>query len=263
MKLPRKLDNILIGTLLATSVAIYSYFAYDIYKTEKWIRAEQDKIQAIVDAKKAEKREKQIRYEAAVAERDAAIVKPEDMVCVKDFPLPTTRDYLKARKLVNSVRDKDYKEVIATLKTPLEAIVYCTEILEYRGDMEIFGKRDYHASFKYIHENKKDDCDAGGVSPAAVLSDDGFPSYVAILSTPKVDIAHEVFIYKTENGKYSSIGINDSDCLFNYNSLEELKVDICKGLSRIHKDIVIYDLKKRYPDFIDNDINNDPDKLDY
>lgn len=262
MKLSRKLDNILIGTLLATSAAIFSYFGYNAYINEKWIRAEQAKTQAAIEAIKAEEIEKQRKYEAAVAERDTAIVKPEDMIPVKKFPLPTPKDYLKAKELVESLKDKSYKDVIAALKTPLEAVVYNVELLEYKSDVEVFGKRDYHASFKRIHKNKKDDCDGAAIAAAAVLSDDGFPAYVAILETPGVDVAHEVFVYKTENGKFSSIGINDTDCLFNYNSLGELRVEICKGLRHKHTKITIYDLGKRYPDFIDNDIDNDPQRLD-
>lgn len=263
MKLSGKLDNILIGTLLATSVAIFSYFGYDAYRNEKWLRAEQARNQAVIEAREAEEREKQRKHEAAVAERDASIVKPEDMIPVKNFPLPTPKDYLKAKELVENLKDKTHKEVVAVLKTALEAVVYNVELLEYKKDIETFGKRDYHASFKHIHENKKDDCDAGAIAAAAILSDDDFPPYVAILETPGINIAHEVFVYKTENGKFGSIGINDTDCLFNYNSLEELRIEICKGLEHKHTKITVYDLGKRYPDFIDNDKDNDPQKLDY
>lgn len=263
MKLPRTFENILIGTLLATSAAIFSYFGYKIYINEKWLRAEQARNQAAIEAREAEEREKKRRYEAAVAERDAAIVKPEDMIPVKNFPLPTQKGYFKAKELVESLKDKPHKEVVAVLKTALEAIVYNLELLEYKKDIETFGKRDYHASFKHINENKKDDCDAGAIAAAAILSDDDFPPYVAILETPDIKEAHEVFVYKTESGKFGSIGINDSDCLFNCDNLEELRVEICKGLKHKHTKITVYDLGKRYPDFIDNDKDNDPQNLDY
>jgi hypothetical protein len=158
-------------------------------------------------------------------------------------------------EIVHKVREsakKDYKSVIKELKTPLEAKLYCTKILEYKNDSVVYGKNDYWASFKYIHKNKKDDCDGGALAAAAILSDEGFPPYIAVLSKKETpDQAHAIFVYKTTGGKYCSIGINVLDCLFKCDSMEELTNALGYDYFQI------YNISKRFPDYIDNDRNND------
>lgn len=179
----------------------------------------------------------------------ASLIKPSKMITVEtdeSYPKDITKHVHKVRE----VAEKDYMSVIKELKTPLEAKLYCTKILEYKKDSVVYGKSDYWASFKHIHKNKKDDCDGGALAAAAILSDNGFPPYIAIISNAK-DV-HAVFVYKTTKGEYCSIGINYSDCLSGCKNIEELKCKLGKYTS-----IQIYDLSKRFPNYIDNDRNND------
>lgn len=197
--------------------------------------------------------------------KNAAKVKPGDMVSVEFDPSQESIVVADGRIIIKqedynrimSTKNKDYKTVIEELKTPLESLVYCRVILESKNDIEVYGKEDHHASFKHIHENKKDDCDGGAIATAAILSDNGFPPYVAILSNPGEKKSHEVFIFKTKKGEYCSTGKNISDYQL-YPNIEDLKEAIGRGLNKRYKEMVIYDLSKVYPDFIDNDKNNDP-----
>ncbi|MDP2908006.1 MAG: hypothetical protein Q8O03_08795 [Nanoarchaeota archaeon] len=181
----------------------------------------------------------------------ASLTKPSEMIAVET----DESDPQDITEIVHKVREaakKDYKSVIKELKTPLDAKLYCTKILEYKDDSVVYGKTDYWASFKYIHKNKKDDCDGGALAAAAILSDDGFPPYIAVLSKKETpDQAHAIFVYKTTGGKYGSLGINILDCFSGFNSIEE----IVKFLG--YDSFQIYNISKRFPDYTDNDRNND------
>lgn len=181
----------------------------------------------------------------------ATLTKPSEMIAVEtDESDP--QDITEIVHKVKEAAKKDYKSVIKELKTPLEAKLYCMRILEYEKDSVVYGKEDYWASFKYIHENKKDDCDGGALAAAAILSDDGFPPYIAVLSKETAPrSAHAIFVYKTKEGKYGSLGINILDCFSDWNSIEEI-------VSFLGYDsFQIYDISKRFPDYIDNNRDND------
>lgn len=184
----------------------------------------------------------------------ACLTQPSEMVAVETYPEP--QDITEIVHKVKEVAEKDYLTVIKELKTPLEASLYCTKIIEYENDIKVYGKKDYWASFKHIHKNKKDDCDGGALAAAAILSDNGFQPYIAILSGGVIpNQAHAIFVYKTTKGKYGSIGINSSDCKAGYDSIEDLVKDM--GFSSVQ----IYNISKVFPDYIDNDKNNDIRRL--
>ncbi len=204
----------------------------------------------------------------------ASLTKPSEMIAVgTDDPDP--QDITEQVHKVREAAKKDYKSVIKELKTPLEAKLYCTKILEYKPDSEIYGKEDYWASFKYVHKNKKDDCDGAAFAVAAILSDDSFPPYIAILSKESTpNEAHAVFVYKTTGGKYCSIGINVLDCLFKCDSMEELtnklgydsfeiyNISGYSGLEKLLRGVgfdsfQIYNIIKYLPNYVDNNKNND------
>ncbi len=181
----------------------------------------------------------------------------------RSYPLYTQKDKERIESRVLKIGKEDYKTVIKELKTPLEAMIYCTEVLKYESDEKVWGEEDYYASFKNIHQVKKDDCDGGALAAAAILSDNGFPPYIAILSNSDSNKnddnseAHAIFIYKTQEKKYCSIGINKEDFIQNAKNLKELMRIINLRLNSKYDQIMIYDLTKKYPDFIDNDTNND------
>lgn len=184
----------------------------------------------------------------------ASLTKPSEMIAVEtdeSDPQDITEQVHKVREAAK----KDYKSVIKELKTPLEAKIYCTKILEYEDDSVVYGKEDYWASFKYIHKNKKDDCDGGALAAAAILSDDGFPPYIAVLKNSKTNDVHAIFVYKTTKGKYCSIGINVLDCSFECDSMEELTNKLG------YDSFQVYNISKCFPDYTDNDRNNDVRRL--
>lgn len=212
-----------------------------------------------------DERERRIRFERRYAEHEAKInaakVKPEDMIQAKfDKPVSLEIDPKTIEK-VYKVSKEDYKTVIKELKTPLEAAIYCIYVIEGREDADwrLYGRYEYFASFKYIHDIKADDCDGGSVAAAAILSDNGFPPYIGILEQDEGD-GHAIFVYK-KDGLYGSIGINISDYRFGYANVEDLKDAIGKTLEQEFDTIEIYDLGKRFPDFIDNDKDNNPNPL--
>ncbi|MDP2908796.1 MAG: hypothetical protein Q8N77_03235 [Nanoarchaeota archaeon] len=188
----------------------------------------------------------------------SSIVQPSEMKTVRvdgKLDYKDVRHYMTDEQIrrVEDTAKEDYKTVVKELKTPLEAMIYCTKVLSYEKDINVYGKKDYWASFKNIHKNKKDDCDGGAFAAAAILSDDGFPPYIAVFRNNKE--AHAVFVYKTTEGKYGSIGINTSDCVSGCGSIEELRDRLSKVKDK-YTHIKVYDLSKQYPDYIDNDKDN-------
>lgn len=164
---------------------------------------------------------------------------------------------------VKEISREDYRTVVRELKTPLEAAIYCTQVLVHGGsgiDKKLFNEEDYWASFKYINKNKVDDCDGGAVAAASILEDDGFPSTVLEIISLRDQKRHAVFLYKNEEGKFGSIGINREDIKPPiYNSVYELGKQICRGFNYNDEILCnIYDLKEKHEDFIENDEDNSP-----
>ena len=171
-------------------------------------------------------------------------------------------DYEIERERILQIAQGDYKQVIRELSSPLEASIYCTEYLTHGGidiDSRLYGYGDYWASFRKIHERKIDDCDGGALAAAAILSDDGFQPYVLVVNA--ISMCHVVFLYMNQNGKYGSIGINKAD---NnpplIDSVEELakKLGRDMGCEKINN-YEVFDIGCVYPDFIDNEENNNPE----
>lgn len=165
------------------------------------------------------------------------------------------------RERVLQIAQGNYKQVIKELSSPLEAAIYCTEFLKHGGidsDLKIYGEKDYWASFRKIHEKKIDDCDGGALAAAALLSDDGFQPYVLVINADCV--CHAVFLYKDQNEKYGSMGINKTDINQPiFDSVDELarKLGRNMGCAEINN-YEVFDISCVHPDFIDNDENNNP-----
>lgn len=164
---------------------------------------------------------------------------------------------------IRCIAEQDYRSVIKDIKTVEEAAIYCTEILKHGGndfDLRTYGESDYWASFKRIHEKKIDDCDGGALAAAALLRDDGYPSYILIIkgNYHGNERVHAVFPYRNQEGKYGSIGINKEDIVSPMmDSLEHLSSHIAQeeGLGDL-VDYKVFDLGAVFPDFIDNEKNN-------
>ena len=172
-----------------------------------------------------------------------------------------TGDIAKCKQRVLEVATLSYTDVIRELKTPLEAHLYCTEHLRHAGinvDSEIYGQGDYWASFKEIHKNGRDDCDGGAIAAASILIDDGFPPHILLIEGSSS--THAVFIYRNKEGKYGSIGINKQDYILpTLDSPSKLaeKLSESVGLKPL-EGYEIFNMNHFHPDFIFNDINNDP-----
>lgn len=159
---------------------------------------------------------------------------------------------------IKSMAKKDYKTVIAELKTPVEVKFYCGMVLKYESDEKLYGAAEYWPSFKRIHKRKRGDCDDGAIAAAAILSDDGFPPYILCLSRGSDNKSgHAVFLYKDKRGLFGSMGINAREDTYmpthkttNINGL----IDALNAISNDnYKTYKIYDLRKINPDFIDKD----------
>ena len=151
-------------------------------------------------------------------------------------------DYWSQR--VNCLPESDWQTAIREVKTPLEAAIYCNNVLLYTSDEELYNTRDYWASFKQIHAMKRDDCEGGAFAAAALLSDDGFPPYIMMLHKEK-ETGHAVFVYRNQDGKFGSVGIHDTD--FSnpvYDRIEELAEQISKGLKSEFRTYEIFDFSR-------------------
>jgi len=73
---------------------------------------------------------------------------------------------------------------------------------------------------------------------------------------------HALYIYKTDKGNFGTLGINLVDMLYpRYNSIEKLVNKINEGYKFNFTHYEIYDIKKQFPNFINNNKNNDPREM--
>jgi hypothetical protein len=179
-------------------------------------------------------------------------ITPENLRTVEYHPKPLNENDITRLKKLSK---KDYDKVVKGISTPEEAMFYIMTNIQHTGiniDSVLYGENDYWASFKHIHENKKDDCDGGALTGAALLNDDNYPAYV--LRMFKGEEGHMVFLFEDNNKKFYSLGYNPGDnILTGRNSIEELVKDIMNGPDWQY---TIINMAKKHPNFINNDINN-------
>jgi len=179
-------------------------------------------------------------------------------------PIKTKSFIIKIFNNAMTTSSENYKKEIKNIKT-IEDVMSNLFFMKYQDDYITYKKADFMASFKKVHHNRADDCDGGMIYAAGALSDNGFPAYELILrgekykNNKKITLNHSLFIYKTDKGNFGTLGINKEDMLYpRYKSIEELVEKINKGMGIDYTEYEIYDLKKQFPNFIDNDKNNDP-----
>ena len=142
------------------------------------------------------------------------------------------------------------EEVVSTIDTPREAQNFMNYEIDYAyGDLS--GRpeplnRAQCQSFRKTFERKKGICRDGSIAVAAMLQDDGFPSYTLSaefdINTGKWS-GHSVFVYQDKNGKWGSAGINSSDFRHPlYDSLEDIARDIAGDYDEIYRGFRLYDL---------------------
>ncbi len=116
------------------------------------------------------------------------------------------------------------KMVMDSLKTPEEASIYCTYILNADGSDSLLDNEDL--SFSLIHQRKSGSCRSGTIAAAAILKDNGFQPYC--LNMDGEQFGHVVFLYRDQDSLFGSVGINQSDIR---SPLEKSVNDLVAGIS--------------------------------
>lgn len=102
--------------------------------------------------------------------------------------------------------DKSVSELISMVSSPKDAQQYIDDLVDYR-------KLNYIPSFHKTEMDKYGDCVAGSVAIAAMLQDNGYPSYLLRVA-PSVGESHIVFAWQDRStGLWRSAGINKDDFL--------------------------------------------------
>jgi hypothetical protein len=165
--------------------------------------------------------------------------------------------YEKRFQKIDSIKTKEYTNILAEVKDIRDAEIYCTKIIKHTGDYSdslAYGAKDYWPSFKQIYSSNLHDCDDGAIAAASILYDNGFHPY--LLSLGKGELEHMVFLYRDEEGKFGTIGINKEDCQRpKYTNIKELIKDFRKNYKRNFDMWAILDAKEVFPDAIHKEQN--------
>ncbi|MFH1174815.1 MAG: hypothetical protein V1725_06790 [archaeon] len=193
---------------------------------------------------------------------------PIDSMMAASVPfeaIPLEQHILQEEERVKTIAEEDYLQTMEDISTPLEAAIYCTKVLHYAAEENFpsneYGLPTYFVDFKTIHEKKEDVCTGGATAAAALLYDNGFHPYVLIMRAKNSDKSHVVFVYKSTDGWYGSIGINEIDIRTFADSLGQIAQDIIwLGEQTYPASYKLYELNG--PGFIDEHKNHDP-RMDY
>ncbi len=201
----------------------------------------------------------------------AGIINPEKMQTTPSSMLDTMLKYQNLRHssplfATNEFEKSKIKTKIISLnsKSPeelkkkingIEGIMnYCSNEIFYVSDSFSHNTREYWQSFKETYKRKTGDCEDAAIAAAVMLKHFNIKPYILILSNDSG--GHATTIYKTDKGKYGSIGINNSDCQYPKKGLDSLINSINQkswgaDSSKWFDKYLILD-----PDFIPTDIEN-------
>ncbi len=179
---------------------------------------------------------------------------------------------------VTKLANYSFCELQQAIQNPAQAAFYCERLLSHGGitiDKDRFGK-DWWMSGEQTHANRKCDCDDAAVAAASLLKDDGYPPYVLVIrglekkafmippgktGVVEVPFAHALFLYKTEEGKFGSLGINRFDRRQpNADSIDVFLNGLSIDMKCEINEWVIYDLGRVHPDYDTNSFNNSPEQ---
>lgn len=120
------------------------------------------------------------------------------------------------------VRPLSLDTLAQDLNSPEAIARYMWKNFTYEYDRRQFGQEEYWQSPEEFLDHKKGDCEDFALFAHALLSENGYKSFVINLYAPKY--AHTVVVF-IEDGKYNAI---DGTDLKNYqaNSLEELFTEL-------------------------------------
>lgn len=203
-----------------------------------------------------------------VSEKDMVASPLSSDEVFRDYSNPPDRD-----ALVSFFKSASFDEVIKRVRTPREASIYCSEYLSHGGEgieEKNSGQDEYWFSGARTHRLRNVDCDDSALAAAALLADNGFKPYIAVIegvvfrpdenmASPYRYMGHAVFVYKTSDGLYGTIGITKSDD--NPPSNRDLKSVLAQTCFSSHDVLTSYrilDIGKAFPDFSSNYLNNSP-----
>lgn len=172
------------------------------------------------------------------------------MLCVKNYKIPgrdllSMEDYVDRTERIRKLDSETAKDSVNNL---LETFFYITSF--YTEQRKSFDKT---LSFSKIHMGKKKlNCEDAMIVAAALLNENGFPAYgLRIVTDSGYD--HCVFVYKTPEKTFGSVGGNDFDNeLPVHKSLGSLAFTISgSGKFKGRTSYSVIEIKREYPHFLE------------
>ena len=187
-------------------------------------------------------------------------IKSYDICSIKDVQPITWQ----VKKQTEDFSHMNWQDAIEYVQTPAQVQKYIAWLCS-RPEM-VFDEGQYYSGFKKTHEGRTPvDCTEVAYASAALLSDNGYPPLILMLSTTRVyptsaivqrPKGHMVFVYKSE-GKFGSIGIEPDD--FQKPVHENLESLVChitdshadpKNLDERYCYFSLFNLNENDPDYI-------------
>lgn len=170
------------------------------------------------------------------------------------------------KKKATELKDASPERVLEENHNPLEAQLFTSTNLKpgrTNFDLEKYGVKDYWPSFLELIKSRIDDCDGGGIGIMCMLHDDGFPPYLLHLYNNGKDpkpkqISHLVFVYKTENGKFGTAGMNKDDFIFGVSSFGDFERIFSERYQKRCNMTRIYDFAEFFPEILTKEGNYCP-----
>jgi len=158
---------------------------------------------------------------------------------------------------IDILKYQDYNKMLEEVKDIEDAEIYCTKIMKHAGqdaDKIMYGEEDYWASFNQSFYLRLQDCDDGAIAAASLLYDNGFHPY--FLDLDGKESGHLVFLYKNEECKFGTIGINEKDCKRpKYKDIGKLVEEFNKDYENKFHSYRIIDASSIFPDAIHKEGN--------
>lgn len=186
-----------------------------------------------------------------------------------------------AKEVMSQLAYENFETVQRALDTPDKVGMYIQVNLKHGGrefDQRTF-QTDYWMSGLYTNTIKQGDCDDAAVFAASCLKDNKFKPYILVIRgfTPinegievtskggKIQreecFGHAVFLYKTLDGKFGSLGMNKIDnrpaC---HSSIDEFLTDFSTELGDTFSEYLIYDISRLNSHYDTYKCNNSPEQ---
>ncbi len=185
---------------------------------------------------------------------------------ITEFPSPDeSEETLETR--ASELGIMSYEQLLGSRLSPRDVAICCTRVLKHFGgayDHDTY-KEDFWQSGKVTWEIKGGDCDDGMLFAAALLNN-RFRPYALIMSdglfqngrfASRLNSAHAVFIYKSKEGYFGSIGLNETDVTYpKFRTVREVVNEIGNKNNVVWGSYEVYDIDESDFDFINGKENN-------